>query len=234
MGTAREPVAGSGDWPAWTARVANCCCLGSDMMHSFGFAVGAGGSRVVEFKPIASRGTEMSRFGHPHVNAATARPVTPNPPEDTIKYDRPESFLRTRAVWFRDRLRLTHAPFESRTHGSRWHTHGHGPPSVLARCRHQGKYRRYPASVSINNWIAASAPSRAHHRMPFTPLEIPVSLTPRPSTHTPPPAAARYAPAPGKQTGAPFRSSRPACYKTPECTGKITAPASAARFILRR
>src|ERR1700733_330901 len=34
MGTAREPVAGSGDWPAWTARVANCC-LASDMGGSF-------------------------------------------------------------------------------------------------------------------------------------------------------------------------------------------------------
>src|ERR1017187_3903201 len=34
MGTAREPVVGSGVWPAWTARVARCC-FASDITFSF-------------------------------------------------------------------------------------------------------------------------------------------------------------------------------------------------------
>src|ERR1035441_3801190 len=37
MGTARAPVAGSGDWPAWTARVANWRCCDSDIVGSFCF-----------------------------------------------------------------------------------------------------------------------------------------------------------------------------------------------------
>ena len=38
MGTARDPVVGSGTWPAWTARVASCC-FASDMIGSFRFRV---------------------------------------------------------------------------------------------------------------------------------------------------------------------------------------------------
>src|ERR1017187_1046813 len=35
MGTARDPVVGSGDWPACTASVANCKCFSSDIVNSF-------------------------------------------------------------------------------------------------------------------------------------------------------------------------------------------------------
>src|SRR5208337_5657547 len=58
MGTARAPVAGSGDWPACTAWVASWYCLGSDMMVSFrfvGLLLGNGkGSRGPQRKRPAS------------------------------------------------------------------------------------------------------------------------------------------------------------------------------------
>jgi hypothetical protein len=52
--------------------------------------------------------------------------------------------------WFRDRLRLTHQPFASRRRGSGWHTHSHGPSSVMARIQHHGQYRGRSLPVSTN------------------------------------------------------------------------------------
>src|SRR6516164_6283335 len=128
MGTAREPVAGSGTWPACTARVANCCCFGSDITTLL---------RSLE-KWVAGMGL---------LNGV-----------QSLKHNRPESF-RGPGRSESKLLRLTHAPFESRTYGSAWHTHSHGParcgetPPVLALHWHQGKYRGCAGDVSTNNAV---------------------------------------------------------------------------------
>src|SRR5271166_1275038 len=98
MGTAREPVTGSGVWPAWTARVANCC-FDSDMVGSLiGGWSGSGFGLWMRIGQVA--GCPKKQNG-------------PNP-------------LRTRAAWFQDRLRLAHSPLKSRTDRSAAHAHAHG------------------------------------------------------------------------------------------------------------
>src|ERR1035437_9930290 len=76
MGTAREPVAGSGDWPAWTARVANWRCFASDMVDSLDCAFwGVGGLGLW--------------CGEGRLRAAPKKQNGPNP-------------FRTRAAWLQD------------------------------------------------------------------------------------------------------------------------------------
>src|SRR3954469_9924714 len=91
MGTAREPVAGSGDWPAWTARGANWCCLGSDMISPSKLWVGRGEPRLlVEFKPIALGRNEVSRIGNSDVTTTGTQFAIPFP-QKGYKVNRPGS-----------------------------------------------------------------------------------------------------------------------------------------------
>ena len=160
----------------------------------------------------------MSRTRHPHVNAHSKRRPGPkivgtSVPNARLKRQPARILSRTRAVWFRDRLRLTHQPFASRTHGSGWHTHSHGPPSVMARFQHHGQYRGRSLPVSTNKVNRAAlffVPS------PQVSKSLSPCLTRPPSKHMPPPGGARCAPARGKQTGAPFPSNQPAGCKTRE------------------
>jgi hypothetical protein len=84
----------------------------------------------------------MSRTRHLHVNAKrSCDHVETEIKKHVIPPKRSETqaarvLSRTRAVCFRDRLRLARWPFESRGDGSGWLTHGHGPHSVVARVRH--------------------------------------------------------------------------------------------------
>src|SRR5450631_3374318 len=69
MGTARAPVAGSGDCPACTARVLNCSCFGSDIFTpSQILGVGGWGRRGGRIKRVRTRAQKKPArilFGDP-------------------------------------------------------------------------------------------------------------------------------------------------------------------------
>src|ERR1035441_2821499 len=88
MGTARDPVVGSGDWPAWTASVSKWR-VSSGIVDSFVPLWLAGGW-----------GRECESCDR----------VAPEP-----KSQRPESSWGIRAVWFRESVRLAHSPLKSHT-----------------------------------------------------------------------------------------------------------------------
>src|ERR1700679_404261 len=67
MGTAREPVAGSGDWPAWTARVAKWRCS-SDIYDSLVRFRGAV-SGSIGFELVAGAGRLFRRILEPNGKA---------------------------------------------------------------------------------------------------------------------------------------------------------------------
>src|SRR5580692_7396027 len=100
MGTAREPVAGSGVWPAWTARVANCCFFSSDILTLL---------LIVRSGRMAFQGPVLQ-----------IRPEV----KTTANGKRPESFEDPGRL-VQDRLRLAHSRLKLQTDRPARPTHTH-------------------------------------------------------------------------------------------------------------
>jgi len=96
MGTALEPVTGSGDWPAWTARVANCC-FDSDMVGSLIGGWGGGGFWLVD----ASRAGcgPRSRTKRPESSSDPGRLASRSVASSAFASQEPHGRVRSTYTW---------------------------------------------------------------------------------------------------------------------------------------